>query len=65
MKPDLLGYWLGGAASVVAGAAVIGGIDFSPSADVVSLALTLLVSFLLTAFGGLLWMVASTRLKEE
>jgi hypothetical protein len=65
MKTDILGYWLGGAASVVAGCAVISGVDFSPSADVFSLGLTLLVSFLLTAFGGLLWMVASTRLKNE
>lgn len=65
MKQDLIGYWLGGAASIVIGAAVIGGTDFGLSADVFSLVLTLIVAFMLVAFGGLLWMVASTRLKTE
>jgi drug/metabolite transporter (DMT)-like permease len=65
MKQELFGYWLGGAISLVIGAAIIGGMDFGPTADIFSIALTLTASFLLTALGGLLWMIGATRLGPE
>jgi hypothetical protein len=63
MKQDMYMYWMGGALSMVIGSAVVGGVDFAPNADLFSLVLTLAASFLLMAFGGLLWMIASTRLE--
>lgn len=65
MKSDMYAYWLGGAASMAIGAAVIGGMDFGPSSDIFSIIITVTASFLLMAFGGLLWMIGSARLGSE
>lgn len=65
MKKDLLFYWLCGAASVMAGAAITGGLDFGVSSDLFTIAVTLTVSFLLVCFGGLLWMVGAARMGGE
>ena len=65
MKKDLLFYWLCGAASVMAGAAITGGMDFGAGGDLFTIVITLVVSFLLICFGGLLWMVGAARMGAE
>lgn len=65
MKTDMLFYWLCGAASVMAGAAITGGMNFGIGADLFTIGVTLLVSFLLICFGGLLWMVGAARMGGE
>ena len=65
MRQDVYPYWLGGALSMVIGAAVVGGMNLAPSADVFSLIITVAASFLLMAFGGLLWIIGSARLGSE
>ena len=65
MKKDLLFYWLCGAVSVMAGAAITSGLDFGTGSDLFTIAVTLIVSFLLICFGGLLWMVGAARMGAE
>ena len=58
-------YWLGGAASILIGNLVSTGLDFGAAADAFSLAVTMIVSYLLISFGGLLWMVSAARMMAE
>ncbi len=58
-------YWLAGAASVLAGSTVVSGVDLSPSADPSTMIISLLAAYFLTAFGGLLWIVAGAKMSTK
>lgn len=64
MKQDVLAYWLFGAASIAAGTAIGGGLSFGAE-DIFTIGVTLGVSYLLIAFGGLMWIVGSAKMGSE
>ena len=65
MEKDQMAYWLIGAACVLAGTSITSGIDFGPAADTFSLVISLVVSYLLICFGGLMWIMAAAKVAKK
>ncbi len=65
MNSKNIAYWLGGSVSLLLAMLLVSGIELGVSALDTNALLTLVIAFLLTMFGGLLWVGLAMTAREK